>query len=95
MSPYRVNALLPREPKRPASIRETLRIAATRLCRRLIVWWAGAFVERYPAKCPECGRRSHDPHLYRSPSAPRCDSFLMNYYRCGHKGDMAGHVLWG
>ena len=63
--------------------------------QQIIAWRGGSFLKRFPVKCPECGKRSWDPYAERERNEiSRAALERMNYYRCGHRGDIRLMIRW-
>lgn len=80
MSPYRENAI-------PAAIvpvkQPWLKRTLTRARRKLRLWWAGPFKDRFPLRCDVCGKPStrHD--------GGGDTIYIQNNYDCGHE-----YIFW-
>lgn len=72
--------------------RRTFWGALRRFQRFLTIFLFGSFRSRFPDKCPECGKRSWNPIDLRKNSFRHTRTYKLNYWRCGHRYGLLGHV---
>jgi hypothetical protein len=66
VSVYRENALAPPEPPKPRTFLGRIR----RLNQRVLLWWRGPFLKRYPWPCSQCGNRRTAEERYHERGNP-------------------------